>query len=83
MKNKKLSLNILSGVLGSVVQSIVSLTRSLRGQLIKYFTTLQPNTHIFCRKNERSFLTSFQQKILVYFRYCEFKFLLNVNKQLH
>ena len=52
-------------VLGPVVQSIVSLTSSLRGQLVKSFTTLQPNTlkflvekmrtakacHIFSRKN--------------------------------
>ena len=29
---------------GPVVQSIVSLTNLLRGQLIKCFTTLQPNT---------------------------------------
>ena len=85
MKNKKLSLNILSGVLGSVVQSIVSLTSSLRGQLMKYFTTLQPNTLIFFVEKMREafavqkLLTSFQQKILVYFRYCEFKFLRNVN----
>ena len=36
--------------LGPVVQSIISLTSSLRGQLVKYFTTLY--TEIFCRKNE-------------------------------
>ena len=30
-----------------VVQSIVSLTSSLRGQLVKCFTTLYPNTVIF------------------------------------
>ena len=35
------------GSLGSVVQSIVSLTSSLRGQLVKCFTTLLPNTLIF------------------------------------
>ena len=29
---------------GLVVQSIVSLTSSLRGQLIKCFTTVQPST---------------------------------------
>ena len=29
---------------GPVEQSIVSLTSSLRGQLVKYFTTLLPNT---------------------------------------
>ena len=33
--------------LAPVVQSIVSLTSSLRGQLIKCFTTLLPNTLIF------------------------------------
>ena len=33
--------------LGPVVQSIVSLTSPLRGQLIKCITTLQPNTLIF------------------------------------
>ena len=34
---------------GPVVQSIVSLTSSLRGQLVKCFTTLYPNTfsHFF------------------------------------
>ena len=49
--------------LGPVVQSIVSLTSSLRGQLVKCFTTLQQNTlkffvekmreasHIFSTKN--------------------------------
>ena len=55
---------------GPVVQSIVSLTSSLRGQLIKCFTTLSPNTlnffclknpntlNFFCVKNERSFCTA-------------------------
>ena len=39
--------------LGPVVQSIVSL---LRDQLVKCFTTLQPNTTEFCiEKNERGF----------------------------
>ena len=33
---------------GPVVQSIVSLTSPLRGHLVKCFTTLKPNTHIFC-----------------------------------
>ena len=32
---------------GPVVQSILSLTSSLRGQLIKCFITLLPNTMIF------------------------------------
>ena len=34
-------------VQGPVVQSIVSLTNSLRGQLVKCFMTLLPNTHVF------------------------------------
>ena len=43
-------------VLGPVVQSIVSLTSSLRDQLVKCFTTLLPNTlKFFAEKNERSF----------------------------
>ena len=33
-----------SSDLGPVVQSIVSLTSSLRGQLVKCFTSLYPNT---------------------------------------
>ena len=33
--------------LGPVVQSMVSLTSSLSGQLVKCFTTLLPNTLIF------------------------------------
>ena len=36
--------------LGPVVQSIFSFTSSLRGQLIKCFTTLEPNTLIFFLK---------------------------------
>ena len=44
---------------GPVVQSMVSLTSSLRGQLLKCFTTLQPNTlKFFVDKNERSFCTA-------------------------
>ena len=50
-----------------VVQSIVSLTSSLRGQLIKCFTTFQPNTlNFFVEKSARSF---FRQKILACLRY--------------
>ena len=43
--------------LGPVVQSIVSLTSSLRGQLVKCFTTLLPNALNFFveKKNKRSF----------------------------
>ena len=36
--------------LGPVVQSIVSLTSSLRGQLVKYYTILLPNIMIFLLK---------------------------------
>ena len=36
-----------------VVQSIVSLTSSLRGQLVKCFTTLKPNTLTFLLKKMR------------------------------
>ena len=43
---------------GAVVQSIVSLTSSLRGQLVKCFTTLLLNILIFLLKNERSFCTA-------------------------
>ena len=61
--------------LGPVVQSIVSSTSSLRGQLVKSFTTLLPNTHIFFVEKMREafamqrLLIFFQQKILAYLRY--------------
>ena len=61
--------------LGPVVQSIVSLTSSLGGQLVKCFTTLYPNTlNFFLEKMREAFavqklLTFFQQKILAYLRY--------------
>ena len=61
--------------LGPIVQSIVSLRSSLRGQLIKYFTTLLLNTlKFFVEKMREAFalqklLTFFQQKILANFRY--------------
>ena len=61
--------------LGPVVQSIISLTSSLRGQLVGCFTTSCPNTLIFfVEKIKEAFalqklLTFFQQKLLVYFRY--------------
>ena len=38
---------------GPVVQSIVSLTSSLRGQLVKSFATLLPNTLTFLLKKMR------------------------------
>ena len=59
---------ICNKVLGPVVQSIVSLTSSLRGQLVKCFMTLSPNTLIFFAEKMREafalqkLLTFFQQK---------------------
>ena len=52
---------------GQVVQSIVSLTSSLRGQLVKCFMTLQQNALIFFVEKMRE--AFFQQKILMYIRY--------------
>ena len=52
---------------GPVVQSIISLTSSLRGQLVKCFTTLKPKTLMFLLKNESFSL--FLTKILAYLRY--------------
>ena len=44
---------------GPVVQSIVSLTSSLRGQLSKCFASfITKYTDIFCGKNEKSFCTA-------------------------
>ena len=60
---------------GAVVQSIISLTSSLRGQPVKCFTTLEPNTlTFFVEKLREAFalqklLTFFQQEILANFRY--------------
>ena len=65
---------------GPVVQSLVSLTSPLRGQLVKCFTTLFPNTLIlFGEKMREAFallklLTFFQPKILAYLRYYHLKF---------
>ena len=53
---------------GQVVQSTISLMSLLRGQLIKSFTTLQPNALIFFAEKLREafavqkLLTFFQQK---------------------
>ena len=44
---KKVEFTNSKDLLGPVVQSIISLTNSLRGQLVKCFMTLLPNTHIF------------------------------------
>ena len=60
---------------GPVVQSIVTLTSSLRGQLIKCFMTLLPKILIFFVEKMREafalqkLLTFFRQKILANFRY--------------
>ena len=60
---------------GPVVQSIVSLTSSLRGQLVKCFMTLLPNTLLFFVDKMREafavqkLLLFFHQKILAYLRY--------------
>ena len=58
-----------------VVQSIVSIKGSLRGQLVKCFTILQPNAlKFFVEKMREAFAmqklhTVFQQKISAYLRY--------------
>ena len=70
----------LARALGPVVKSIVSLMSSLRGQLIKCFTTLSPKTLKFFVDKMREavalqkLLRFFQQKILAYLRYCSLKF---------
>ena len=73
------SLNVVVSYLGHAVQSIVCLTSSLRGQLVKCSTTLLPNTMIFfVKKMKEAFalqmlLIFFQRKILAYFRYIHFE----------
>ena len=53
-------------ILGPVVQSIVSLTSSLRGQLVKCFMTLLPNTlKFFVEKMREAFAL---QKLLTVFQ---------------
>ena len=53
--------------LGPVVQSIVSLTSSLGGQLVRCFTTLLPNTMIFfVDKMGKSFLHFFDKNIGIF-----------------
>ena len=49
-------------VMGPVVQSIVSLTSSLRGQLVKCFTTFIPNTLIIFVNKLQKLLTFFSTK---------------------
>ena len=66
--------------MGQVFQSIVSLTSSLRDQLIKCFRTLLPNTLIFLVEKMREAFavqklhTFFQPKIVANFRYLHLKF---------
>ena len=66
---------------GLVVQSIVSLTSSLRGQLVKCFTTLLPETVIFFVEKMREafalqkLLTFFSTKIIGMFRILRFEIL--------
>ena len=43
---------------GPVVQSIISLTSSLKGQLIKSITTLEPNTLVFLLKKSEELLNA-------------------------
>ena len=63
---------------GPVVQSIVSLTSSLRGQLVKCFKTLKPNTLIFFVEKMREafalqkLLTFFQKKNIGVFEILKF-----------
>ena len=58
---------ILYNVQGPVVQSIVSLTTSLRRHLVKYMPTTLSNTLLFFAMQK--ILTFFQQKITVY-KFC-------------
>ena len=72
---------ILESNLGPVDQSIISLTSSLRGQLVKCFTTLFPNTLIFFVEKMREafalqkLLTFFQQKKIGIFQILAFEIL--------
>ena len=70
---------LLCTILDPIVQSIVSLTSSLRGQLVKSFTTLLSNTlNSFVEKMREAFAQSCstfcQQQILAYLRYKRLKF---------
>ena len=64
-RSRKTSLKILLKHLGPVVQSIVSLTSSLRGQLVKRFTALLPKTLIFFVEKRREAFAL--QKLLTFF----------------
>ena len=60
---------------GPVVQSIVSLTSSLRGQLIKCFKTLLPNTLIFFVEKMIEALTFLSTKNIGIFQILAFEIL--------
>ena len=67
--------------LGPVVQSIVNLTSSLRGQLVKCFTTLKPNTLIFLvekkkKKEKLLHFKSFLTKNIGIFKILAFEILI-------
>ena len=80
MKAVVMSMFVTLDFQGPVVQSINSLTTSLRGQLVKCFMFILPKTLIFfVEKMRKAFalqklLTFFQQKILAYLRYKHLKF---------
>ena len=61
---------------GTYINSWAQLFKaSLRGQLVKRFTTLYPNTLINFVETKRSFCTHFlNTKILAYLRYKRLKF---------
>ena len=54
-------------LLGPVVQSIISLTSLLRGQLVKCFMTLLPNRQIFFVEKMREAFAFLQCKSFSYF----------------
>ena len=60
---------------GPVVQSIVSLTSSLRGQLVKCFKTLLPNTLIFFVEKMREASHIFSSKNIGIFQILAFEIL--------
>ena len=72
-----------STFLDPVVQSIVSLTSSLRGQVVKCLMTLKPNTLIFVVEKIREafamqkLLTFFSTKIIGIFQILTFEILTN------
>ena len=67
---------LLTGTLGPVVQSIVSLRSSLRGQLIKCFTTLLPNTLKFFLEKMREAFHIFSTKNIGIFEILTFEILM-------